>query len=260
MKLIFLLLVSTLSFAQLENTDGTGLRPKPSAFSKEYSKNMFEKNKQLCDVDCVTNFGKVLGSANGVEAYSNCRSECIKNEYSFLNLTTGEVTIHKGDPKDNNLHYIGLINQCVEYSRRWWMVKKGITYGSIDSAHEIIYLTEGKNIRTNETFPLARSINGTATRAPKIGDLVIYYPDRKNPLWQHGHVAVVVDVNLKKGYVSLAEENYNNKKWKKPKKYSRKISLFKVNGHYTLIDVSPNKKVNETGAEISGWIYPKYDA
>ncbi len=257
MKFILLLLVTSACFAQLPNTDGYGLRPKPLAFSKEQSKAMFEKNKQLCDVDCVTDFGKILGSANGIDAYSNCRSECIKNEYSFLNLTTGEVTIHKSSPKDDNLHYIGLINQCVEYSRRWWMVNKGITYGSIDSAHEIIYLTEGKNIRTNEKFPLARSINGTATRAPKTGDLVIYYPDRSNPLWQHGHVAVVVGVNLKKGTVSLAEENYDNKKWQKPKKYARKISLFEVNGHYTLIDVAPNKKSNQTGAEISGWIYPK---
>ena len=257
MKLILLLLLTTTSFAQLPNTDGYGLRAKPPAFSKEQSKAMFEKNKQLCDVGCVTDFGKLLGSANGIDAYSNCRSECVKNEYSFLNLTTGEVTIHKGNPKDDNLHYIGLINQCVEYSRRWWMINKGITYGSIDSAHEIIYLTEGKDIRTNKRYPLARSINGTATRAPKIGDLVIYYPDRSNPLWQHGHVAVVVDVNLKKGTVSLAEENYDNKKWKKPNKYARKISLFTVNGHYTLIDVAPNRKSNKTGAEISGWIYPK---
>ncbi len=256
---MLLLLMTTASFAQLQlpNTDGYGLRSKPPAFSKEQSKAMFEKNKQLCATDCVNAFGKTLGSANGIDAYSNCRSECVKNEYSFLNLTTGEVTIHKSSPKDDNLHYIGLINQCVEYSRRWWMVNKGITYGSIDSAHEIIYLTEGKDIRTNKTFPLARSINGSATRAPKVGDLVIYYPDRSNPLWQHGHVAVVVDVNLKKGTVSLAEENYDNKKWKKPKKYARKISLFEVNGRYTLIDVAPNKKSNKTGAEISGWIYPK---
>lgn len=257
MKLIILLLFTSLSSAQLPNTDGMGLRPKPPAFTAEQSKAMFAKNKQLCDVDCVNDFGIVLGKANGVEAYSNCRSECVKNEYSFLNLTTGEVTIHKDNPKDDNLHYIGLINQCVEYTRRWWMLNKGITYGSIDSAHEIIYLTEGKNIRTGKSFSLARSINGTAKRPPKIGDLVVYYPDRDNPLWRHGHVAVVVDVKLEKGSVSLAEENYDNKKWKKPKKYARKISLFNVNGHYTLIDVAPNTKYNATGGEISGWIYPK---
>ena len=252
-----MLIISNYTVAQMADTDGIGLRDKPSAFSVEQSKAMFEKNKKLCKVGCVYDFGITLGESNGVKAYSNCQSQCVNPEFSFLNLTTGEVTIHKDNPTDDNLHYIGLINQCVEYSRRWWMINKGITYGDIDSAHEIIYLAEGKNIRTNESFQLARSINGTATRAPKIGDLVIYYPDRNNPLWLHGHVAVVVDVNLKKGSVSLAEENYDNKKWKKPKKYARKISLFEVNGQYTLIDVSPNKKSNKTGAEISGWVYPK---
>jgi hypothetical protein len=249
--------ISNMAVAQLADTDGNGLRDKPPSFSAEQSKAMFENNKKLCKVDCVHDFGVTLGQSSGVKAYSNCQAQCVNPEFSFLNLTTGVVSIHKESPKDDNLHYIGLINQCVEYSRRWWMINKDITYGSIDSAHEIIYLTEGKNIKTNETFPMARSINGSATRAPKIGDLVIYYPDRNNPLWLHGHVAVVVDVNLKKGTVALAEENYDNKKWKKPKKYARKISLFEINGHYTLIDVSPNKKSNKTGGEISGWIYPK---
>lgn len=257
MKIFSLLLISNLSFAQLANTDGSGLRDKPLAFTSKQSTAMFENNKQLCKTDCVHDFGTILGQANGIKAYSNCQSQCINPEFSFLNLTSGEVTIHKENPKDDNLHYIGLINQCVEYSRRWWMINKGITYGSIDSAHEIIYLTEGENIRSNKKFPMARSINGTAKRPPKTGDLIVYYPDRNNPLWRHGHVAVVVEVNLNKGTVSLAEENYDNQKWQEPNKYARKISLFNVNGSYTLLDVSPNNRANLTGGEISGWIYPK---
>jgi len=257
MKFIALLLCSSFTMAQLPNTDGQGLRDKLPAFSPEQSKTMFERNKLLCEDECVHPFGEVLGQASGIKAYSNCQSQCVHPEFSFLNLTTGEVTLHKENPKDDNLHYIGLINQCVEYARRWWMVNKNITFGSIDSAHEIIYLTNGKNIRTGESFPLARSINGTATRAPKIGDLIVYYPDRKNPLWRHGHVAVVVQVDLDNGVVALAEENYDNKKWQKPNLYARQISLFNVNGHYTLLDVHPNSKNNKTGAEISGWIYPK---
>lgn len=257
MKFIFLILFSSISFAQLANTDGIGLRAKPLAYTPEQSKNMFEQNKLLCDHDCINPFGTILGQANGIKAYSNCQSQCIHPEFSFLNLTTGEVTIHKQNPKDDNLHYIGLINQCVEYARRWWMVNKDITFGSIDSAHEILYLTEGENIRTKKSFPLARSINGTAKRPPKVGDLVVYYPDRDNPLWRHGHVAVVVKADLDEGVIALAEENYDNKKWQKPNLYARQISLFNINGHYTLLDVHPHSKNNKTGAEISGWIYPK---
>jgi hypothetical protein len=245
------------AIAQLNDTDGLGLRDKPTAFTQQQSTAMYEQNKLLCDVDCVHDFGTVLGESKGAKAYSNCQSQCVKAQYSFLNLTSGEVTVHKQNPKDENLHYIGLINQCVEYVRRWWMINNNITFGSIDSAHEIIYLTEGKNILTNKNFPLARSINGTAKKPPKIGDLVVYYPDRSNPLWRHGHVAVVVDVDLKAGTVALAEENYDNKKWQQANEYARKISLFNINGHYTLLDVSPNSMNNRTGAEISGWIYPK---
>ncbi len=76
-------------------------------------------------------------------------------------------------------------------------------------------------------------------------------------MWFHGHVAVVVDVDLKTGSVYLAEENYDNKKWQEPNKFSRVISLFKVNGYFTLLDITPGKHHNATGAEISGWIYPK---
>ena len=113
-----------------------------------------------------------------------------------------------------------------------------------------------QNEMIKETFPLARSINGTAKRPPKRGDLVIYYPDRENPNWRHGHVAVVVDTNLKDGTVSLAEENYDNKPWKDPKAFARKIRLFEIGGRYTLLDVSVTENNNSNGALISGWIYP----
>ena len=36
------------------------------------------------------------------------------------------------------------------------------------------------------------------------------YPNRTDPEWRHGHVAVVVAVDLDQGHVALAEENYDN--------------------------------------------------
>ena len=244
------------SWQELPLTDGHGLLPKPTPLSKAEGAKMFAEGKTLCDKKCATPFSSKLGVADGAIGFSNCQSRCIQPEYSFLNLKTGEVTLHKADPKNQNLHYIGVIYQCVEYARRWWMKNKGITYGSIDSAHEIIYLTEGKNIRTSDTFPLGRSVNGTAKRPPRRGDLVVYYPDRKTPEWRHGHVAVVVAVDLDAGTVSLAEENYDNLAWKSPDAYSRKIRLFEIAGRYTLLDVSTTKINNRKGGLISGWIYP----
>jgi hypothetical protein len=246
----------TATTVELPNSDGYGLLAKPPPFTATESAAMFIEGKVACNSECVTPFGDVLGIADGTPGVSNCRSICIRPEYSFLNLTTGEVTVHDGDPKDENLHYIGVTYQCVEYARKWWMKNQGITFGSIDSAHEILYLTEGADIRTKATFPLARSVNGTAQRAPQRGDLVVYYPDRDIPEWRHGHVAVVVDVDEEQGVVSVAEENYDNDPWQDPKAFARQISLFRINGRYTLLDVPPDGTKNEGGGRISGWIYP----
>jgi hypothetical protein len=173
-----------------------------------------------------------------------------------MDLTTKKISLASKPPENKQLHYVGLTYQCVEYARRWWMSNLGITFGDIDSAYEILYLTEGENIYNNSKFPLARSINGTAKRAPQRGDLVIYYPDPNNPLWRHGHVAVVVGVDKAKGLVSLAEENYDNRPWQDPQHFARQIRLFEVNGLYRLVDVSANTAKNPIGGQISGWIYP----
>ena len=241
---------------QLPNTDGGPLIAKLAPVKKLESKRLFEIGKKSCDNNCVTNFGSVLGEVDGAIGYSNCKSTCIKPEYSFMNLTTKEISIHSSNPNNDALHYIGVIHQCVEYARKWWMLNQGITFGSIDSAFEILYLTEAKDIYNHSKFPLARSINGSAKRPPTRGDLIIYGADRNNPNWRHGHVAVVVNVDLKMGIVAIAEENYNNQPWQNPKSYSRQLRLFKVGNYYTLLDVNPDQISNSTGASISGWIYP----
>lgn len=247
------------ALVDLPYTDGYGLLPKPPPFTKAESASLFVQGKLACAGQCVTPFGQVLGTTDGAEGRSNCTSTCIRPEYSFLDLQSGGVSVHQEDPKQENLRYIGVTYQCVEYVRKWWMKNKGITFGSIDSAHEILYLTEGTNIRTQETVPLARSINGTARRPPKRGDLVIYYPDRDDPEWRHGHAAVVVAVDLDKGTVALAEENYDNRPWQNPNAFARQVRLFEVGGRYALLDVSVTASRNPEGGRISGWIYPLSD-
>lgn len=244
------------SLATLLNTDGTGLFPKPPAFTKKQLDQFFAEGKQACNKDCVTDFGTSLGVADGVKGLSNCRSMCINPEYSFLNLETGEFGVHKDDPKKKNLHYIGVVYQCVEYARRWWMKNRGITFGSVDGANEVIYLKEGINIRTGKTFPLARSINGTAKRPPEKGDLLVYYPLPDNPKWRWGHVAVITDVDLDKGIISLAEQNITNAKWENPSAYARQVRIFKIADRYRVLDVPINDNINPAGALIAGWVYP----
>jgi len=249
-------MVRAVETVTLPNTDGFGLMPQLPPLAKAEQDRLYAISNKSCDSGCVTPFGKILGEADGAIGYSNCQSICVKPEYSFLNLSSGEVSNHTKKPQQQNLYYIGVVYQCVEYARKWWMKNRNITFGSIDSAYQIIYLTEGKNIRSNKTFPLARSINGSAKKAPKRGDLIIYAPDRSRPNWRHGHVAVVVAVDLTAGTISVAEENYDNKPWQNSTAYSRKISLFKTGNYYTILDVAPGEMSKTSGATISGWIYP----
>lgn len=244
--------------APLANTDGYGLLAKPAPLAKAELLKMVVAAKQACTSQCVTPAGQVLGTVDGVPAYSNCQSTCVRPEFSFMDLNTKAVSLREKPPEDKNQHYIGLTYQCVEYARRWWMSNLGITFGDIDSAHEILYLTEGENIYTQQKFPLARSINGTAKRPPQRGDLVVYYPNRQDAKWRHGHVAVVVEVDLAQGLVSLAEQNYNNQPWVEPNRYARQIRLFEIGGRYHLEDITNNTVSNPVGGLISGWIYPAH--
>ncbi|QLQ31337.1 MAG: CHAP domain-containing protein [Candidatus Thiothrix singaporensis] len=242
--------------AALPNTDGYGLLAKPAPLPETVRKQAYAQAKQSCDTGCATPAGKLLGVANQVPAYSNCQSTCARSDFSFMDLHNKAISLHEKPPADKQLHYVGLTYQCVEYARRWWMTNLGVTFGDVDSAHEILYLTEGENIQTNAKFPLARSLNGTATRPPKFGDLLVYYPNPDDPKWRHGHVAVVVGVDLQHGLVNVAEQNYNNLPWTKPNQYARQLRLFNIGGRYHLEDVASDKVNNPVGGLVSGWIYP----
>jgi hypothetical protein len=248
------------NYDSLETTDGFGLLTKPQAMLAVNNAQAESNALSLCQTDCVNPSDTLLGSVDGVDAFSNCQSNCIRSEYSFMNLQSKVISIYTKDPTDSALHYVGLIYQCVEYVRRWWMKNAGITFGSVDSAYEIIYLTEGKYIDSGESFSLSRSINGTARRAPRRGDLLIYYATPGNPNWRYGHVAVIVDVDQNNGLVSLAEQNYSNQKWQNSKAFSRQIQMFVVGGRYQLVDVQNAQNSNSAGGQIAGWVYPTTEA
>lgn len=247
---------SVVNYDSLETTDGYGLLAKSQFRLTADTSPTKLQELSLCETDCVNPSDALLGSVDGVDAFSNCQSNCIRSEYSFMNLHSKAISIFAQDPMDAEQHYVGLIYQCVEYARRWWMQSAGITFGSIDSAYEIIYLTEGKNIHSGESFSLSRSINGTAKHAPKRGDLLIYYPSTDNPNWRYGHVAVIVGVDHKNGLVSLAEQNYSNQQWQSPKAFARQIQMFEVGGRYQLVDVPDAQNINSSGGQIAGWVYP----
>jgi len=56
--------------------------------------------------------------------------------------------------------------------------------------------------------------------------------------------------------VADGEENYDNRPWRDPDGYARRIRLFTVAGRHTLVDVPPGELRNPDGGRIAGWVYP----
>ena len=167
-----------------------------------------------CQIDCITPYGEILGvSKSGVEAYSNCNSKCVIYEPNKWKGT-----------------YTGIKWQCVEYARRWLLLNKGAVYGDVENASDIWdkidYLTE---IKTKSKLPLISYVNGSKL-APQIGDMLIYANEFNNT----GHVAIVIDVDIKNGILEVGEQNFNNQSWSN--KYARKINLITRNNQYWLLD------------------------
>lgn len=195
--------------ARLPYTDGSE-RFIPQPVTETLKPERFLAAQRACDGPCVTPFGTPLGRTDGVEARSNCVSTCVRLESSFVAPDDpGRLQIARaGGEHPEHLEYAGLTYQCVEYARRWWIHMLGLTFGDVPTAADILSLTEGTRLADRATIPLGRSLNGSARRTPKRGDLLIYAADPSTPEWRAGHVAVVVDTDLEQGWVALAEQNY----------------------------------------------------
>ena len=154
-----------------------------------YAETLPRELPQACRTDCTQKYGIKLGqSHNGTSAYSNCNSSCV----IFDSNTVDGV-------------YTGIRWQCVEYARRWLLLNKGVVFGDVDIASDIWdsigFYTRVSN---NKKIPVETLSNGSS-HAPERDDLLVY----SQKLFGTGHVAVVVDVNLKSGMIELAEQNFS---------------------------------------------------
>jgi len=220
-------------------------------------KNFALRPEEFCETSkqntCVTPFGAVLGQYENVVGFSNCRSECIRR---FQNKVSAK------DAKTNEDIDSGMAWQCVEYVRRWWILERGIKFGFVETADEIFSLTEATRLVDSQKIFLKTYQNG-AKVSPAVGDLLIYKKQKNHPSFQYGHVAVVVGVNLNVGYIDVAEQNYDNKKWESPYQYSRRIALEFKNDAYTVYNIpfvlfyAHKEKIKEKEM-IMGWVSPDF--
>jgi glutathionylspermidine amidase/synthetase len=168
---------------------------------------------------CITAYGIALGQdRSGVIGYSNCNDEYVSNEDSWV--MDGTV-------------YAGMAWQCVEYSRRWLIYNKALTYDSVDIAAEIWDLPTVRSINDNTTtYPFIAYPTDQTTIPPVVGCLLIYNTD----LAPTGHVAVIVDVELENGYVNIGEQNWFNDIWPSDS-YARQLNLTRDEfGNYNIQD------------------------
>ncbi|GET92045.1 D-alanyl-glycyl endopeptidase-like protein [Leishmania tarentolae] len=203
-------------------------------------------------------FGAVLGVHDGVFAYSNCNSvTCISSlEYQIaIPIPSGTRMAQEAPRSMTHLMTTGMKWQCVEYARRYWMLRGtpvpaffGAVEGAADIWDSVTHVTFLDNITT---APLLKFRNGARLSyggsAPRVGDLLIY-PRDTNGSFPYGHVAVVVGVEmttnaeaddsyvdteaaspkprLRHGLVYVAEQNWDSVTWPNPyHNYSRSLPL-----------------------------------
>ncbi|MBW2462562.1 MAG: CHAP domain-containing protein [Deltaproteobacteria bacterium] len=190
-----------------------------------------------CRSACVTAHGVELGQNEGVVAYSNCSERCIDETPNMVDVGAEEPV------------YTGIVYQCVEYARRWWLKKRGLVFGSVDTADDMWTEVREATSPTGESaFRVSPMDNGGAA-APEVGDLVIYARDPAMPRLRFGHVTVVVGVDLDAGVVFVAEQNFDNAPWAETNSHARNLALDTEGGRFTLRDGGV------PDARIYGWLH-----
>jgi len=184
------------------------------------------------DYKTIIPFGKVIGKdLFGITAYScytkNPNLIRYGRFYIFGNILTG------------------IKWECVEFIRRWFIIRYSITFQEIENAYQIFNTNYLKftNLITGENISYTKYYNGSiGNLLPIVGSIIIWNKFGQHP---YGHCAVVLHID--ENYIYIAEQNWDNKKWEN--NYSRKIqfNLGMLNS-VSLIDQ------NKYNVPILGWL------
>lgn len=186
-------------------------------------------------VSHMVRYNEVLGVAStNVAGYSNGNDEYFSGEKNFVHGI-----------------FTGYRWQCVEYARRWLLLRKTCIFRNIPTAadiwtnlDEIVRVTDGKK------FSLIAHRNGSSVK-PKKDSILIYPRCRDLP---YGHVAIITEVGP--DYIRIAEQNYRFSRW--PANYSRQISMgflhenFHLRDHYKIsgwMEISGNENLKPLDQE-----------
>jgi hypothetical protein len=206
---------------------------------------------------CHTPFGQILGTFDGVPAYSNCHESHVSMEdHMFTTHVPGlpsAVTVNTG-----------MKWQCVEFARRFLLVKHGVVFTDVMGAVDIWRLTNVHWFNDpTQRFHLGRYRNDDdADRLPVVGSLVVWPIQKDMPF---GHVAVIGEVieeppatregkdefapvtaARRVATIRVGEQNYHSIEWK-GKTFARELHVETKDGEYFAI-------VDPAGYRTLGWM------
>ncbi|CAF1130141.1 unnamed protein product [Rotaria sordida] len=166
-------------------------------------------------------YNQVLGIASSnVPAYSNGDDDYFSAESHYVHGI-----------------YTGYKWQCVEFARRWLLLRKTCIFRNIRSAADAWHeLSTIERVTDGKKFPLIAHSNGSSVM-PKKDSFLIYPRDHDLPF---GHIAVITEVGS--NYIRIAEQNYRFHRWSG--NYARQITMKVKDGGYYLKDYY----------KISGWM------
>jgi CHAP domain len=159
-------------------------------------------------------FGTPLGASNGVMAYSSYNSPT-HNRPSF-----------------EKYQYTGIQWQCVEFVRRYLIVRHGITFQDVPNAYDIYSLRQFLQVESGNPVSVQAYENGS--KRPTPDSLLVYSHLHQGT----GHIAVILHVT--DNYILVAEQNHGNLH------HQRIIPCSDSNGSYTIHD-----------NYVLGWLEPK---
>ena len=264
----------------------------------------FEEINKLSGGPCESPFGTPLGEAHGVVAYSNCNEffqssadhrieipsdagmghsawldAAEEDELDAVGRNIARAEQPPGD-KGTTMVYTGMQWQCVEYARRFLLIKYGLVFDDVGGASDIWKFTSVHPFGDyDRRIHLARHVNYDADDVPKPGSMVVWPVQVGMP---YGHVAVVVglgniDFNaalldemrsqlLVAGLtlireVRIAEQNFHSVPWKEGN-YARDLILVQDQaGYYGLVDPTPGTRPSAFARRyvIWGWMTVERD-
>ena len=164
----------------------------------------------------IAPFNQILGTASSnVPAYSNTSDEVFSIERNFVHGV-----------------FTGIKWQCVEYARRWLLIRKGCVFKNVGHAADIwSELSSVERVTDGMHFPLKRHPNGSPT-LPTIDSFLIYCRTEEQPV---GHIAIICEVGP--DYVRIAEQNNKFHFWED--NHARQIPVVQKDGLYYIEDEDP---------------------